>query len=108
MFLLPILNDSFIKQVSSRYLDYCFDSNYCIISLNRGIIKLSLFIIINQYNHQSCQINFSANSSYLLFHLISKHSSLYKYISLNHILYIGKEVYKAELSNIFHQVYIQL
>lgn len=108
MFLLPILNDSFINEVSNKYLDFCFDSNYCIISLNRGIIKLSLFIIISQYNNQKYQINFSANSSYLLFHLISQHSSLYKYISLNHVLYIGKEVYKAELSNIFHQIYIQL
>lgn len=89
------------------------DSFYCIVRiiLNK---KLSLFC----FNYSSSvwmgqkikrmyyPICFSAKSSTTIIKLFSLHSC-YKIMSMNHALYLGKELYKAELSLILHQVYIQ-
>lgn len=110
MFLLPILNDSFIKvlKCNNLCLNSLTDKNYCLISLKSKTIHLSLFISLDKDVQNICQINFSALSCNKLFHLISCHNNINKYISFNHALYIGKEIYKAELSKTFQQIYVQL
>ena len=109
MLLLPLLNDSFIKQIQSDYQfsDVTIDANYCIVNLNKNIIIVSFFMIVDKYKKRVCKINFYAISCNLLLNLISQHYSIYNYISLSHALYLGKEIYKAELSNVFRQRYIQ-
>lgn len=110
MSLFPILNDSFIKEkhASEAYTHFSLDGNYCIISLDKNIIVCSLFVILSKQKHHCCQINFSATSCTVLFHLMSQHSSLHNYISSSHLLYLGKEIYKANLARILHQRYVQL
>lgn len=110
MCLLPILNDSFIRQKRVIQQNYKFsaDSTYCLISVKRKAIVCSLFTVQHGQKKCFCQINFSAISSSLLFNIISKHRGLCNYLSLSHLLYIGKEIYKADLSKTFHQEYIQL
>lgn len=84
------------------------DKNYCLITVKSSIIKLSLFIIVDAYRQHICQINFHSISSNRLFNLINKHCYISRYISFSHTLYLGKEIYKAQLSNSFQQKYIQL
>lgn len=108
MLLPPSLNDSFLskkKQVSQSQL-LLIDSSYCMISIEGSVIKCSFFIYVDSKDCYS-QINFSAISCNLLFDLIAKHYNLCNYISFYHILYIGKEIYKAELAKTFQQTYRQ-
>ena len=109
MFLLPLLNDSFIKQIQTycQSLDMAIDNNYCMISLNKSTIIISIFIFINRNTNRICRMNFYAISSVQLFNLISQHNALNTYISLSHALYIGKEIHKIEMTNIFKQRYVQ-
>jgi len=83
------------------------DNDYCIVSLRKEVIIVSYFRYINRSKCNMCQVNFIALSSNLLFDLIIKHNLFVKYISLSHALYIGKEIYKAELSKIISQRYVQ-
>ena len=110
MFLLPILNDSFIKsiQVHNKALNIAVDGSYCVITLSKNKLKCSFFIIFNKNTVKICQVNFCAISCDILFYLISQHYAMSQYISVGHALYIGKEIYKAELSNTLNQIYIQL
>ena len=107
--LLPTLNNTFLykKERIDRTLSVFIDNSYSTISLKESLIQCSFFVYIQGEQNRSCQINFSAISCNLLFHLISKHRSLYSHMSFYHILYMGKEIYKAELSQIFKQKYRQ-
>lgn len=109
MFLLPLLNDSFIKQLQSDYqlLNLCIDNNYCIINFNKNMIIVSIFVTIDKYKNRLCRINFYAISCELLLNLMDQHKSMHFYVSFSHALYLGKEIYKMELSNIFNQGYVQ-
>lgn len=109
MLLLPLLNDSFIKQIQCNYqlLDFSIDSHYCIVNLNKNMIIVSVFILADKNKNRLCRINFYAMSSDLLLNLISQHYSIDSHISLSHALYLGKEIHKAELSIIFKQIYVQ-
>lgn len=109
MFLLPLLNDSFIKQIQLDYqsLNLCIDSSYCIVNFNRNMIIVSIFVINDKYKNRVCRINFYAISCELLLNLIGQHKSIHYYVSFSHALYLGKEICKVELSNIFNQVYVQ-
>ena len=110
MSLLPILNDSFIKKIqfNNKLFNTTLDNNYCIINLKNETVQLSLFIVNNRDIYDICRINFYAFSSNLLFSLIYRHHTISQYISLSHALYIGKEIYKAELSKVLKQTYLQL
>ena len=110
MFLFPVLNDSFVKlvRINNSHLNTVIDHNYCIISLEKNSIQLSLFIIKNHNTKCVFQINFCAISSHEIFYLINQHKNISQHISFSHALYMGKEIYKAELSKIFQQIYIQL
>nr|YP_010986223.1 hypothetical protein UYL67_pgp197 [Pachymeniopsis lanceolata]WOL37141.1 hypothetical protein [Pachymeniopsis lanceolata] len=87
------------------------DGFYCLIRLQKNrIISLCLFesiqANIGSYNKKIYPICFTAVSADLMYILLSKHNLLKKF-SINHILYIGQELYKAELSTVLKQVYIQ-
>lgn len=106
MFLVPLLNDSFIKN-KDVLLSSLIDDNYCLIYLYKQLIICSYIRYTSEKKSKICRVNFIAVSSDLLFNLISKHNALIHNMSFSHSLYIAKEIYKAELSNIFLQSYIQ-
>lgn len=99
-----LMNDIDISNLSFKKL---IGNDYCIISLRKENIIISYFRFIDKKKFNICQVNFISSSSNLLFDLINKHHLLVKSISLSHALYIGKEIYKAELSKILLQEYIQ-
>ena len=109
MFLLPFLNDLFIKKAEKTncQLDQLLDDGYCIIYVKSNSVIYVCFIFNKLDKSSICHINFCAVSSSLLINLISQHKSLSQVISISHALYLGKEIYKAELSNICSQAYIQ-
>lgn len=109
MFLVPIFKESTIAYINfyNSSIKKTIDKDYCIVSLDNKLIIISYFIKNNQNQNNLCKINFIASSSDLLFDLMNKHKLLVQSISLSHSLYIGKEIYKAELSEIFCQSYIQ-
>lgn len=109
MFLVPLLNNYCIKQINNNNicLDPLIDSDYCIIHLKGKLIICSYFQSIDA-KQTFCQINFYNVSSNLLLDIIAQHQFLLQSISLSHALYLGKEIYKAELSKILSQLYIQL
>lgn len=80
------------------------DDYYCVINLicDQNIV---LYIFEKQKTtlYPICLISFNSNK---IFHLISIHNSFINF-SLVHYLYLGKELYKAEISLKFGQQYIQ-
>lgn len=92
---------------SDLSLEKSIDNDYCMISLKKETIIISYFKYIQQKKFNICQVNFIALSSDSLFNLIIKHNLFFKYISLSHALYLGKEIYKAELSKTLLQKYVQ-
>nr|YP_008144696.1 hypothetical protein [Grateloupia taiwanensis]AGO19819.1 hypothetical protein [Grateloupia taiwanensis] len=87
------------------------DDFYCLIRLQKNrTISLCLFESIQNniknYNKNVYPICFTAVSADSMYILLSKHD-LVKKLSMNHVLYIGQELYKAELSVIFDQSYVQ-
>lgn len=109
MFLLPQINYVFLKNIkyNRRISDDVIDSNYCVITVKNNLIICSYFRFSENNFCQYSQIDFSSSSADLLFDLISEHYDLSQSISLSHALYLGKEIYKAELALIFLQVYVQ-
>jgi len=89
------------------------DSFYCLVRiiLNK---KLALYcfncispeVISYKFSVVSSPICFTANSSKHIIKLLSLHSC-FNLISVNHMSYLAIELYKAELSLILEQVYIQ-
>lgn len=55
------------------------------------------------YNYPIC---FCANDIHLIIDLLNLHDFI-NMISSTHLIYLGKELYKAELSIFFNQIYIQ-
>ena len=83
------------------------DTNYSTIYIYKKKIIFSFVIVIDEIQYRCCKINFYASSSTKLYELISDQNILFLSISLYHILYIGKEIYRAELSQVFKQKYVQ-
>lgn len=109
MCLMPYLDDVFVDQKYKANLSYSLriDNSYCLISLNKETICCSFFLYIKRRKDHYCQINFSAKSCNQLSNLICRHSTIRCSISFCHTLYIGKEIYKAELAKTFKQIYQQ-
>nr|YP_010986024.1 hypothetical protein NDC12_pgp194 [Polyopes affinis]WOL36942.1 hypothetical protein [Polyopes affinis] len=84
------------------------DDYYCSIRLyeNKSITLFLFHNNIISYKVNTYPICFTASSISLIHMLLSKHH-YFKSFSVNHILYIGQELYKAELSLMFDQVYVQ-
>lgn len=105
---MSILNDSFIKPKKNLPFGMLnIDTNYSIIYIYKKKIIFSFVMLIDKRQCRCCKINFYASSSTKLYELISKQNALFLSISLYHILYIGKEIYRAELSEVFKQKYVQ-
>ena len=64
-------------------------------------------MVTNETRCRCCTVNFYASSSTRLYKVIGDQKFLFLSISLHHILYIGKEIYKAELSQLLRQIYVQ-
>ena len=82
------------------------DNCYCLIRLiNQKNITLYYFINMNKHkgNYPICLTGYRSE---VIHKLISLHND-FNCLSINHCLYLGKELYKAELALIFHQEYIQ-
>ena len=109
MFLTPLLNDSFIRQIENKYIvsNLLIDDSYCMIYVDTCLINCMYFRCMYQSKYTVCKINFYALSSDLLLDLLGNHKVLSQLVSLSHALYIGKEIYKAELSNLCSQLYTQ-
>ena len=88
---------------------YKIDINYSTISVYRKNLVFSLVIIVDkkEQKKRSCKVNFYAFYYKDLFSLINMYEAIFDSISFRHALYMGKEIYKAELSKIFNQKYLQ-
>lgn len=106
--MLPILNDSFIKRRKNLLFGMLnIDKNYSIVYIYKKKIIFSFVVVIDETEYRCCKINFYASSSTKLYEVINNQNVLFLSISLYHILYIGKEIYRAELSEVFKQKYVQ-
>nr|YP_009398869.1 hypothetical protein [Cliftonaea pectinata]ARW68135.1 hypothetical protein [Cliftonaea pectinata] len=85
------------------------DRNYFIIcASSKNLIELHYFKyditkILRSCRYPTC---FTANSSSIIFYLMSLHSSC-NVLSTQHKLYLGKEIFKLEISIKLNQLYIQ-
>lgn len=85
------------------------DTDYSTISVHKENLVFSLVIIVDKKGQKKrdCKVNFYAFSYKELFSLINIYEAIFCSISFRHALYMGKEIYKAELSKIFNQKYLQ-
>nr|YP_009295358.1 hypothetical protein BI108_pgp037 [Dasya binghamiae]AOH77370.1 hypothetical protein [Dasya binghamiae] len=87
------------------------DKFYCLIRvIKKKRIELYCFRRLNNIDDNSFiytyPICFTANSFKTITYLFNLHNII-NMLSINHILYLGKELFKAELSLFSHQIYIQ-
>ncbi len=88
------------------------DNTYCIIrNIYNKKIELCIYDIIeNNININTIYLKYpiccTASNTRQLFHLLNLIEKV-AFLSPQHILYIGKELYKAEISVLIHQKYIQ-
>ena len=79
-------------------------NSYCLIRLiSSRFLSLFLFKKINDSGYPICLFASSSNSIY---QLIAIHD-VYQGISIDHCLYLGRELYKAELTAELGQLYVQ-
>nr|YP_009500314.1 hypothetical protein [Gracilariopsis heteroclada]AXE43476.1 hypothetical protein [Gracilariopsis heteroclada] len=69
-------------------------------------IICSLFFDNKQYYFNNYPICFTAKNDTIMYNLMAQHD-LVKLLSLNHIFYLSKEIYKANLCLLLNQCYIQ-
>ena len=89
------------------------DSFYCLVRIIFQK-KIALYYMVKEDNFKSCEKKklylyptcFTANSANSMIKLLSLHNFLYM-SSIEHALYLGKELSKAEMALIFSQIYIQ-
>nr|YP_009395959.1 hypothetical protein [Dasya naccarioides]ARW65145.1 hypothetical protein [Dasya naccarioides] len=83
------------------------DNGYFLIRVIKNFsIELYYFSSVKNNYIYKYPICFCANDIYLIIDLISLHD-LINTISFTHLIYLGKELYKAELSIFYNQIYIQ-
>nr|WOA02478.1 hypothetical protein [Gloiopeltis furcata] len=80
------------------------DNSYCLISVLRS--NESSLCCYFYFNSKSYPIFIRAKYSILIYVLICKHRHLRR-LSCSHYLYLGGEIYKAELSLLLDQEYTQ-
>lgn len=109
MFLVPPINYVFLKniQLKDKTLSKIINDDYCVIVVKNNFIFCSYF----RYSQYDCdqyyRIDFYSSSANGLFDLMNQHNYLSCSISLSHALYLGKEIYKAQLATTLLQLYIQ-
>nr|YP_009511220.1 hypothetical protein [Gracilariopsis longissima]AXI97097.1 hypothetical protein [Gracilariopsis longissima] len=69
-------------------------------------IICSLFVYNTKSNFSDYPICFTAKNDTIMYSLMIQHD-LIQLLSLNHIFYISKEIYKANLCLLLNQFYIQ-
>lgn len=90
----------------SNYLNKQIDENYCIVKvIKQKYINLAYFKLDKMLGY--IKIDFCAFSANEIITLICLHTRVSNSISFSHAIYIGKELCKAEICIIMHQVYIQ-
>ena len=81
------------------------NDNYCLIRLTEDLnISLYFFYVKNRF--MIYPVCITSNKSEMIYSLMSLHN-YFSYLSIGHVAYLGKELYKAELALIFDQEYIQ-
>lgn len=92
----------------SYYVNKLISSAYFIVKVkNENIITVSYFSGINGLELRYVQIDFCSTSCQRICELIYFHIPIYNNISCDHALYLGRELYKAEMCIIMQQFYIQ-
>lgn len=90
--------------ITNFYQIINMDSYYCLIKLkSSSAIVMYLFHNHNLLKYPLCIISDSSN---VMHQLINSHD-IFMQLSVSHILYLGQELYKAEVSLQFKQHYIQ-
>jgi len=84
------------------------DNFYCLIRItSEHIISLYYFPINHNVLGNTMPTCFTAKTANAMFELISSYRFFSKQISINHALYLGQELYKAEIALKLGQKYIQ-
>nr|YP_009774119.1 conserved hypothetical plastid protein [Caulacanthus okamurae]QIZ74736.1 conserved hypothetical plastid protein [Caulacanthus okamurae] len=81
------------------------DYNYCLIYSNFNN-NISLFFFPTRNNFRIYPICITAKQAKNIYSLIILHSN-FDNLSVSHCLYLGQELYKAELALFFKQSYVQ-
>jgi len=70
---------------------------------------IALYYFHHSKNLQKIEmpICFTSKNAISMYQLLSYHVNFSRKISLSHALYLGQEIYKAELARVVGQVYIQ-
>lgn len=92
----------------SYYINKPIGSAYFIIKVkNENVIIVSYFSCITSLQLGCIRIDFCGTSCQRICKLIYFHVSIYNNVSCDHALYLGRELYKAEMCIIMRQFYIQ-
>nr|YP_063678.1 hypothetical plastid protein [Gracilaria tenuistipitata var. liui]AAT79753.1 hypothetical plastid protein [Gracilaria tenuistipitata var. liui] len=81
------------------------DSYYCLIQIQYKY-KIVCFLLKKNPNLHNYPICFTSDNYHLIYQLIHQHDYI-KLLSIEHIQYISKELYKANLCVLLRQTYIQ-
>lgn len=85
------------------------DDVYCIIKISKSkIIELYIieYLLHNHNCHDSYPLCFMSDNSSLIIQLLNLYDDI-ALLSIQHALYLGQEVYKADIALITNQIYIQ-
>ena len=92
----------------SYYINKLISGAYIVVRVkNKNIITVSHFSGIRSLKLGYVQIDFCSTSCQKICELIYFHIPIYSSISCDHALYLGRELYKAEMCIIMRQFYIQ-
>lgn len=92
----------------SHYINKLISNAYFVIKVrNQNFITVSYFSGIGNLETGYVQIDFCGTSCQRICELIYFHIPIYNNISCDHALYLGRELYKAEMCMIMQQSYIQ-
>nr|YP_010726434.1 hypothetical protein P4D33_pgp137 [Hypnea spinella]WDY84909.1 hypothetical protein [Hypnea spinella] len=81
------------------------DHSYCLIRITKNF-NISLYLFFAKNKMPNYPICITSRKSNIIYYLMSLHH-YFSFFSCEHYLYLGKELYKAELALIFNQEYIQ-
>ena len=76
------------------------DDSYCLI---KCVPRYKIWLALFQDKYPICLIS---NSATIMHELIDAHDT-FRTLSISHILYLGQEIYKAEISLTLGQNYVQ-
>lgn len=102
--LIEILVYNSIYMINNIYQIINMDTYYCLIKL-RSSSSIILYLFHSQYTFKYPLCLVSSSSS-IMYKLMSLHDSFMS-LSFGHVLYLGQELYKAEMSLKLSQDYIQ-